>query len=78
MDRYFEGVVACAAEVLETNLQNLNEDSSIGYTEKWDSMAHLNILMCLEKKYLIEFTEDDFVFLKSVADITKKLEELLD
>lgn len=78
MKRYFEGVVDCAAEVLKTNPHDLNQGSSIDNTKNWDSMAHLNIFMCLEKKYLIEFTEDDFVFLKSVADIAKKLEELLD
>ena len=78
MNSYFERVIACAAEVLKVDPHSLDKDSSFNITKDWDSISHLNILICLEKIYFIEFTEDDFVFLTSVADIAEKLEELLD
>lgn len=70
-------ITGCVCDVLKVDRININQDSGIDITNGWDSMAHLNILMCLEKKFLCEFSEDDFIFLRTVLDLKQKLEELL-
>ena len=36
---------------------------------KWDSLAHVKILVSLEKKFKLKIGEDDFTRLKSYKDI---------
>ena len=45
------------AEVLETDLNIINEDSSVDSVDGWDSHAHLNLILALERKFEISFDE---------------------
>ena len=67
-------IVKCVSEILACNENDVSEDSGYDLSEGWDSVAHLNILMCLEKKFLVEFSEDDFIFLRTVDDLYQKIQ----
>ncbi len=42
-------------QVLKVNLHLITLDFSPNNTENWDSLNHLNLIMCFEEKYGIEF-----------------------
>ena len=49
----------------------INDDSDKQNVDEWDSFNHLEILVCLEKKYDIEFSPEEMGSLNSYKDILK-------
>ena len=47
------------------------EKLAIGSFKNWDSLAHLNLLMSIEKKLKIKFTIDEMTSLKNINQIIK-------
>lgn len=45
------------AKVLKISLENLTDESELGITPGWDSMAQVDIMMLLEESLGIEITE---------------------
>lgn len=48
-------------------------DYSIDNVEDWDSIAHVNFLLKIEKEYKIKFSTKEFFQLNSIKKIKKKL-----
>ena len=53
------------------NIQNLK----IGSFNNWDSIAHLNLILNIEKKYKLRFTIEEITKMNSVKEITKTLKK---
>lgn len=53
---------------------NIN-DLMIGSFKNWDSLAHLNLLLLIEKKFKIKFSIDEMTSLKKISQIIKKIEK---
>ena len=46
-----------------------------GNFKSWDSLAHLNLLLTIEKKFKIKFTLKEMYELRSVKEIIKLIEK---
>jgi len=44
-------------------------------TDKWDSFAHLNLMVALEKEFNVEFTPNEMGSISSYLDVIKVLKE---
>ena len=49
----------CFIKVLDARKEDLNEDYKFGTVDKWDSLAHLNLISELEDTFGIMFETDD-------------------
>ncbi len=63
------------AETLETSLNNINEDSSVDSVNSWDSYAHLNLILALEREFQISFDDSEVVDLLNIKLIISALEK---
>ena len=63
------------AEVLEVKKNSINDKSSIDNVEKWDSHAHLNLILALERKFKISFDDEEVVTLLTIKLIKLALEK---
>ena len=53
----YNEIIAIIAEILEVNPEVLNEKSSVGLVENWDSIHQLMIISSIEEKYGISSIE---------------------
>ena len=51
----------------------LNAGSSVENTPAWDSVAHLNLVLSLERAYGHRFSTDEFMQMQSVSAIERVL-----
>lgn len=58
-----------AAEVFEDKLENMTLDLMYDTYEKWDSMAHLRLIMETEEKYDIEIPFDKVAEIKTLRQL---------
>jgi len=45
------------ARLLHCAVEEVNEDSALGVTAAWDSLAHVNIMLFLQQRFSIEISE---------------------
>jgi len=62
-------VRATMADVLGLPFDAVGIDASIETVEGWDSMAHLNIIMSLEKDFGISISANDAISIVSLSKI---------
>jgi acyl carrier protein len=53
----------------------IDRQSSASTVDEWDSLAHVNLLTAIEKKYKIKFALAEQHELKNVGDLTDLLEK---
>ena len=59
------------------NIPKKLNDLKFGAFKSWDSLAHLNLLLSIEKKFNIKFSLNEMTSLKKVSEIVKTLEKKL-
>lgn len=67
-------VYEIVANVCETEIANINGDSTIGDFAGWDSMGHLTILSNVEEAFGINFEPEEMMDLEDVNDIIAAVE----
>ena len=65
-----ERIISIMSTVLETDESEINIDSSMKNVDSWDSLKHINLIICLEKELGLEFTNDEIVQMISLKKIT--------
>lgn len=68
-------VYEIVANVCETEVTNINDDTTIGDFPGWDSMGHLTILSNVEEAFDINFEPEEMMDLEDVNDIIVAVEE---
>lgn len=68
-------VYEIVANVCETEVTNINGDTTIGDFPGWDSMGHLTILSNIEEAFDINFEPEEMMDLEDVNDIIVAVEE---
>ena len=53
---------------------SVNEKTTADDIDGWDSLAHVSLLVSIEKAFSIKFSMDDVVNFKSVGDIYEAIE----
>ena len=56
MDNKLKKIFAKVVGVKEASIKS---NTSPKNTKKWDSLAHMNLIMALEKQFKIKFTDDE-------------------
>jgi acyl carrier protein len=68
-----ETILAELQEIFEDVLDQpglvLTRDSNANNVEDWDSLAHINLVTAIEKKYKIKFALGELQELKNVGDM---------
>lgn len=67
-----EKILNILKTVLELN--NIDTTCSSANCEKWDSMAHLNLIVELETEFDISFEPEEIIYMISYDEIKKMLE----
>lgn len=47
------------AAVFEVPVDEINDESSPGDIESWDSLKHMNLVIALEEEFKIQFEDDE-------------------
>ena len=63
------------ADIFGVAAETVNEDSSIDTLPDWDSLRHLNLILALEQKFQISFTEEETVEILNYQLIKMALEK---
>jgi acyl carrier protein len=71
-ERVFETV----AQVMGVSADQIDERSSPDTIPNWDSLQHMNLILALEEKFGVQFTDDQIVELVTVGAILTTLAEL--
>jgi len=58
---------------LDDVLDNVSQETCA----QWDSMHHLQLVVCLETEFGISFEPEDIVEIKSIDEIEKKIKSLM-
>jgi len=62
------------AAALRMEVDTLEPDAAIGRTERWDSLAHMNLILALEAHLGRPLDVDTMLAIESLADIQTLLE----
>ena len=54
-------------------IDQLNDDSSPETIANWDSLKHMNLILALEEKFAVAFSDDEIVSMLSVKSIVEIL-----
>jgi len=63
------------SDILKVDVKQIKRDLCIGDVEEWDSLAHLQIFMELEKEFDIKFSMDDISNLDCINKIIDKVKQ---
>ena len=64
-------IIEIISKIAKINLDQINESSSMNDFSKWDSLAHLQIMLEIEKKFQIKISTSKMSELDSVIKIIK-------
>ena len=56
-------------ERIPKNIENLQ----FGSFDSWDSLAHLNLLLLIEKKFKVKFSFEEMYKIKTIKEIIYKI-----
>lgn len=62
------------AATFQIPVETVADNSSPATLPQWDSLAHLNLVMALEKQFGVKFTLDEIVELRDVATIRQLIQ----
>ncbi|MDT3386357.1 MAG: acyl carrier protein [Bacteroidota bacterium] len=69
-----EDFINFIAGVMEVDPKKLNENTSYGSIEKWDSLMHMRMVMEIEEEYDVEIPIDEIPSIKTLKDFYKYIE----
>lgn len=64
-------------DILDIEDLVLENTTSASDIEEWDSLAHINLIVAIEKEYNIKFALGELQDLKNIADMINLIEKKL-
>tara|TARA_B100001250_G_scaffold149451_1_gene128023 strand:+ start:22163 stop:22390 length:228 start_codon:yes stop_codon:yes gene_type:complete len=64
-----ESIKKIMANTFEININDISEESSPNDFESWDSLRHLMLIVNLEEKFQIKFSDEELVSLVDFKNI---------
>jgi acyl carrier protein len=61
------------SEVLRVPADRITSEMSIHKVDTWNSLTHIELVVTIEEKFLIQLTEDEIVAMTSIAEIQRIL-----
>ncbi|MGE9297097.1 MAG: acyl carrier protein [Puniceicoccales bacterium] len=68
-----ERLRAVVIEQLKISPETFSEDLGAGDIPEWDSLAHMNLIMAIEREFRVTFDVADAVDLETVGDFQDAL-----
>lgn len=62
------------AKALGINVSTVDQTTALGITPQWDSLAHMRIILALEKKLDRQLQPEEIVSISTTGDVTHLLE----
>tara|TARA_B100000900_G_C20344173_1_gene619483 strand:+ start:94 stop:327 length:234 start_codon:yes stop_codon:yes gene_type:complete len=72
--KYSKKIIQILSEVLIIPVKNLSSETNSENEPKWDSIAHVRVILEIEKKFKIKIDTNTLEELRSVRNINKYLE----
>ncbi|MFC1504699.1 acyl carrier protein [Spirochaetota bacterium] len=72
-----EKIRSCIASLLDVEEGEIRESSQVSDFERWDSFAHLQIIMVIEENFSVKFTTEEVISIKSVQGLMNCIKEHL-
>lgn len=66
-------VLKIISQIMNLPIDQLNDDSSPETIANWDSLKHMNLILALEEKFAVAFSDDEIVSMLSVKSIVEIL-----
>jgi len=63
------------SQIMNVPIDQLNDNSSPDTVANWDSLKHMNLILALEEKFAVAFSEEeiiDMLSVKSIVDVLSK------
>jgi len=73
----FEQVKFIFVDILRCDESDINENSSSENLAQWDSLAHIKLILEIERQFIIKFSLGELQNLKSIKDLVVLLEAKL-
>lgn len=75
MSNYENKLKAIMASVFNVSPEEIDDNCAVGSFKKWDSLAHMNLIVILEQEFNLELSDDDVADMLSYAIIRKIIDE---
>ena len=75
MNKDLDKVINIVSKATKIGKDELNYESKASSFAKWDSIAQIELIMELEKKFNLEISPDSFEKLNSISSICQYLEQ---
>ena len=74
-DSIIQELVPIFRDVLDQPDLELDSESNASSVDGWDSLAHVNLVVAIEKKYRVKFALGELQALKNVGDMADLMEK---
>ena len=64
-------ILEIISQVMNTPVELLNDETSPDTIENWDSLKHMNLILALEEKFSVSFSDDEIVSMLNVGSIVE-------
>lgn len=62
-------------EVFADDSITVNDATTAGDIETWDSLAHINLMFSLEDEFSVKFSDEEFASAQNVGEIKRLIQE---
>jgi acyl carrier protein len=66
-------VFEIVSQIMNVPIDRLDDDTSPGTISVWDSLKHMNLILALEEKFAVSFSDDEIVSMLSIKSILELL-----
>ena len=71
MSKIFDKLIPIFQDVFDDDILIVNEKTKADDIEEWDSLAHIRLIIYIEKTFDLRFTTDEISNLSNVGDMAK-------
>ena len=62
-------ILKVVSQVMNVDEEELNDESSPATITNWDSLKHMNLILALEEKFSVSFSDEEIVSMLNVKQI---------
>jgi acyl carrier protein len=71
MSKIFEKLIPIFQDVFDDDILIVNEKTKADDIEEWDSLAHIRLIISIEKTFDLRFSTDEISNVANVGDMAK-------
>ena len=75
MERVLNEVENIFRDILDEELLNLTRDTTANDVDGWDSLAHIQLIVAIEKHFKVKFSSKEILSWKNVGELLDSLQD---